>query len=236
MTNNHTNIHLHEFENSETLVESLSREITEQLQQTIDQQGKASLIVSGGSTPKPLFEKLSTIDIEWSAVIVGLCDERWVDANHSDSNEKLVREHLLQNRASRAKFSSLYREGIEAVEAIELCEERITQELLPMSVVILGMGADAHTASLFPHNPKLAEGLSLESGRLCVSMKPADALHQRMSLTLPAILGAEHIYLHFEGEQKRRIYEKAVSGEDTMAMPIRSILNQKQKDIEVYCK
>jgi len=225
---------LHEFENSQALVENLSQKIAKQLQQAIDKQGKASLIVSGGSTPKPLFEKLSTIDIEWSAVTVGLCDERWVDANHKDSNEKLVREYLLQARASGAKFSSMYREGVEAVEAIELCEERITQELLPLSVVILGMGTDAHTASLFPHNPKLAEGLSLESGRLCVSMKPADAPHQRMSLTLPAILGAEHIYLHFEGEQKRRVYEEAVSGEDAMAMPIRSILNQ--KNIEVYCR
>jgi len=218
------------------LVESLSQEIAKNLQQAIDERGKASLIVSGGSTPKPLFEKLRTLDIEWSSVTVGLCDERWVATTHADSNEKLVREHLLQGKASKAKFSSMYRDGVGALEAIELCEERLREELLPLSVVILGMGGDAHTASLFPHNPKLAEGLSLESGRLCVSMKPADAPHQRMSLTRLAILGAEHIYLHFEGEEKRRIYDEAVSGEDAMAMPIRSILNQKQKDIEVYCR
>ena len=230
------NIHLNNFESSEALVERLSQAIASNLQKAIDTKGKASLIVSGGSTPKPLFEKLRTVDIEWAKVTVGLCDERWVAPSHADSNEKLVKEYLLQKKASKAKFSAMFQEGVEALDAIELCEERLHKELLPLDVVILGMGGDAHTASLFPHNPKLAEGLSLESGRLCVSMKPIDAPHQRMSLTRPAILSAEHIYLHFEGEQKRRVYDEAVNGEDMMAMPIRSMLKQKQKDIEVYCK
>lgn len=231
-----TNIHLHQFQNSQTLVESLSQKISKQLQEAINQRGKASLIVSGGSTPKPLFEKLSSIDIEWSAVTVGLCDERWVDAHHADSNEKLVREYLFQNRASGAKFSSMYREGLEAVDAIEQCNRQVQMDLMPMDVLVLGMGGDAHTASLFPHNAKLAEGLSLENSSLCITMQPDDAPHQRMSLTRKAILDAEHIYLHFEGEQKRRVYDEAIGGEDMITMPIRSILNQKQKDIEVYCK
>jgi len=227
-------VHTHEFERSEQLTDTLSSVIAKNLSEAIATTGKASLIVSGGSTPKPLFEKLRTFDIAWEKVRVSLCDERWVAPSHEDSNEKLVKTHLLVDKAAKAEFVSMYSAGKEAADAELTCKEQIQAKLLPFSVMILGMGGDAHTASLFPNNVKLDDGFDLSSDALCIAIKPSDAPHMRMSLTRAAILSSEHLYLHFEGESKQKVFQEAMGGDDMHAMPIRSILHQDKKDVEVY--
>ncbi len=226
--------HLHAFEDQDALTETLSRRIAGQLQEAVDEKGKASLIVSGGSTPKPLFEKLRGTEITWDKVTIGLCDERWVDPSHEASNEKFVKTHLLQERASAATFVGMYNDTMAAEEAEHLCSEKIRKALYPFDVLILGMGNDAHTASLFPENPKLENAFDLDSGELCIAIKPGTAPYMRMSLTLAAILSAKHLYLHFEGGEKQAVYQEAVAGEDRYKMPIRSILHQNNTDVEVY--
>jgi len=223
----------HAFSKQDDLIEALSQSILAQLQEAILTKGKASLLVSGGSTPKPLFEKLKQVPLEWEKVTIGLCDERWVSSSHADSNEQFVKEFLMQDKAGKASFVGMYKEGRDAHEAEELCSQKM-RELLPFDVVILGMGGDAHTASLFPENEKLEEAFDLKNKKLCISIEPKTAPHMRMSLTLSAILSAEHLYLHFEGKEKLSVYEEAISGEDRYTMPIRSVLNQDIKDIEVY--
>ncbi len=223
----------HAFSKQHDLVEALSQSILAQLEEAIETKGRASLLVSGGSTPKPLFEKLKQASLDWEKVSVGLCDERWVPSSHGDSNETFVKTYLLQEKASKANFLGMYKEGIDACEAEEACSQDM-QALLPFDIVILGMGADAHTASLFPENKKLEEAFDLKNQNLCISIEPNTAPHMRMSLTLSAILSAEHLYLHFEGKEKLAVYEKAISGENRYTMPIRSVLNQNIKDIEVY--
>lgn len=229
-----SNVHFHSFETKADLAEKLSRNIAKNLQDAIDQNGRATLIVSGGSTPKPLFEKLQKIKIEWEKVTVGLCDERWVAPDHQDSNEQFVKTYLLQDKASRAAFAGMYIEGKSAQQAQFSCSLSIKNRLQPFDVVILGMGADAHTASLFPNNAKLDLGFELDSKALCLAIEPQDAPHMRMSLTRAAILSAAHLYLHFEGENKLAVYQEALEGDDMHTMPIRSILHQEQKDVEVY--
>ncbi len=228
------NIHFHTFETKVDLIDKLSQSIAKNLQDAIDKNGSATLIVSGGSTPKPLFEKLRKIEIEWENVTIGLCDERWIDSSHKDSNEKFVKSNLLQEKANKAKFVGMYVDNLDAKEAVEICEAKIKTNLYPFDVLILGMGTDAHTASLFPNNPKLKEGLDPKNKKLCIQIEPQDAPHIRMSLTLQAILSTKHLYLHFEGEKKLNIYKEAIEGKDIYTMPIRSILHQDKKDVEVY--
>ena len=232
MMNN--NIHFNTFETKVDLVDKLSQSIAKNLQDAINKNGSATLIVSGGSTPKPLFEKLRKIEIEWKKVKVGLCDERWVSPSHDDSNEKLVKSNLLQEKASKAEFVGMYIDGINTDVAVKICEAKIKANLYPFDVLILGMGTDAHTASLFPNNPKLKQGFDPNNKELCIQIKPQDAQHTRMSLTLQAILSAKHLYLHFEGENKLTVYKKAIEEEDIYTMPIRSILHQDKKAVEVY--
>jgi 6-phosphogluconolactonase len=229
-----SNIHLHGFKKRDELVEILAQTIADDLRDAIATKGSATLLVSGGSTPKPLFETLRKMELGWENVTVGLCDERWVDPTHPDSNELLVKSHLLREEAAKADFSGLYIDGLSAEEAEKLCSEKVEAELMPIDVLVLGMGGDAHTASLFPNNSKLNKGLDLDNRSNCIAIKPDTAPHWRMSLTRRAILSAAHLYLHFEGEQKLAVCKEAMDGEESSTMPIRSILKQKQKDVEVY--
>jgi len=229
-----SNMNKYEFASSQELAEALSQRIATDLQAAINANGSASLLVSGGSTPKLLFRVLCEKDIDWSKVRIGLVDERWVDPAHEDSNERLIRNELLQGRAAAAEFVGMYQEGSSAEEAEVFCSEKIEKELSPFTVVVLGMGGDAHTASLFPDNPKLEEAYRLSNPLYCIAIHPQSAPHTRMSLTLPAILSAEHLYLHIEGEEKQKVLEEALRGEDRFAMPIRAVLQQNQKTVEVY--
>ncbi|MBU1667947.1 6-phosphogluconolactonase [bacterium] len=224
----------HAFREQEDLIEALTQSIVTNLQEAIKENGKASLLVSGGSTPKPLFEKLRKVALEWEKITVGLCDERWVSSTHQDSNEAFIKTTLLQEEASQATVVGMYQEGVDAQEAEKICSKQMKASLFPFDVLVLGMGSDAHTASLFPNNERLEEAYAMNSDELCIAIEPSTAPHTRMSLTLKAILSASHLYLHFEGEEKQAVYKEAIRGEDRFTMPIRSILNQEHKDIEVY--
>jgi 6-phosphogluconolactonase len=225
----------HFFLEQKELIDTLSSKIIDNLQEAILKKGSASLLVSGGSTPKPLFERLSSVDIPWEKVKIALCDERWIDKNHKDSNEKLVRDSLLVNFAKNAKFISMYQEYINIEDAQDVCSDIYEKELFPFDVLILGMGNDGHTASLFPNNIKLKEALETTKG-FCICMKPDTAPYERMSLTKTAILSATNIYLHFEGVEKQDVYKKVLEGASSNDMPVSAILNQDKKKIEVYYK
>lgn len=221
------------FQTQTALIDELSKNIIANLENAININGEASLLVSGGSTPKPLFKKLSESDIAWYKVTIALCDERWVPNNHKDSNEKFVKELLLVGFAKEAKFIPMYQEGVNIEDAQQICSDIYKNELFPFDVIILGMGSDGHTASLFPNNIKLEESFNDET-KLCIYMEPDTAPHKRMSLTKNAILSSNNIYLHFEGEEKQAVYKKVLDGIDKNEMPISSIINQNKKSIEVY--
>ena len=222
----------HKFEEQEELINALTKSIVKNLQEAILEKGSASLLVSGGSTPKPLFEQLRKVPLAWEKVTIGLCDERWVEPSHADSNERFIKNELLQDEASQATFIGMYNKEQETNKAEALCSKTMQTSLYPFDVLILGMGSDAHTASLFPNNQRLEEAFS--SDELCIAIEPTTAPHTRMSLTLKAILSAKHLYLHFEGEEKRAVYQEALAGDDRHTMPIRSVLHQDINDIEVY--
>ena len=166
---------------------------------------------------------------------MAFCSGRGGISNDSDSNENFVRSTLLKNFARKAVFISMYQKDVDIEDAQELCSNIYKKELFPFDVLILGMGNDGHTASLFPNNIKLEEAFETED-RLCICMTPKDAPYERMSLTKKAILSANNIYLHFEGEQKQKVYKQVLDGIDSHDMPIASILNDENKKIEVYYK
>jgi 6-phosphogluconolactonase len=224
---------LKQFENTSALDMSLSTEVSECLKNAIENQGKASLILSGGRTPMGFFHQLSQQILDWEKVTVTLADERWVDNTHKDSNEKLLRENLLINEAHCAKFLSLKNTEETAVEG----EPEIEAELSnygQFTVVILGMGDDGHTASLFPGSTALAAGLDLNSGRSCIAVTPTAAPHERMSMTLPRLLNTERLIVHISGEKKQKVLDQANAGNDTQELPIRSVLQQSQVPVTVY--
>lgn len=222
------------FDSSDELVKSLSLKIINELSTAIKEKGKASFLVSGGNTPKKLFEKLSTMDIEWDKVSVSLVDERWIETSNTNSNENLVKTYLLKDKASKAKFVSMYIPFQKANDCEHECSKIYEEKLYPFDVLVLGMGNDAHTASLFPNNEKLLNGLDLSNKNLCISLVPNDAKYERMSLTLSGIISARNIFLHIEGEEKLKVYNEALLSNNKYEMPISCVLNNPSKCIEVY--
>lgn len=222
-----------EFENASALDIALSEKVAAMLAVSIEEKGSASLVVSGGRTPMGFFHLLSQQVLDWSKVTVLLADERWVNADHADSNEKLVRENLLINEASQATYLALKNSAGQAVDGEAECEAALA-ELDTFTVLILGMGDDGHTASLFPGSEALAEGLDMDSGRSCIAVTPLHAPHQRMSLTLPRLLNSQQIVIHISGASKQEVLQQAQAGDDVMELPIRSILQQQVAPLSIY--
>ncbi|HCC54532.1 MAG TPA: 6-phosphogluconolactonase [Desulfobulbaceae bacterium] len=222
------------FKDSVTLVAALAGQVADLLRAGIRERGRASLVVSGGSTPIPVFVALAELKLDWNQVTVALADERWVSPATADSNEHLVRQHLLQNQAATACFVGLKTETLTAVQGEKECENRLAQLPRPFDVLILGLGNDGHTASLFPQASRLGEALALDSGRLCLALTPPAAPHERMTLTLPALLQSRQIILHLAGPGKRAVYERALANGPVIEMPIRAVLNQTTSPVTVF--
>jgi 6-phosphogluconolactonase len=195
--------------------------------------GRASLVVSGGRTPQALFGELARRDLDWAAVTVTLADERWLPPDAPDSNEKLVHDHLLVDRAVEARFMGLWT-GHETPEAGEAaCAARLAAVPRPFDLVLLGMGEDGHTASLFPGAGGLSQALGAGAGACCAIRAPG-APQPRMTLTLPTLLDAREIFVMLQGDAKRRVYERALADGPVEHMPIRAVLRQDVTPVTVY--
>jgi 6-phosphogluconolactonase len=208
-----------------------ANEIAAKLTQGIAENGRASLLVSGGSTPRPLFAVLSDLDIEWQNVDISLVDDRWVDADDDASNEKMVKEALLINKASSAQFFGLKTPQTDAFAAVEEVKKNLADIQTPFDVVILGMGEDGHTASIFPCCEQLDEGLN--TTEVLLATQPTTAPHQRMTFSKTALLNSKQLYLHLVGANKETVLEKVLEGTNEKEAPIRAFLQQRDVPITI---
>ena len=210
----------------------MARRIATILEDAIAARGVASIALSGGRSPRPVLEALSGAALDWSKVVVTLVDERWVAPDHADSNERLVRETLLQGPAAAARFVGMKNEAADAYAGQAACEAAFAALPWPLDIVLLGMGEDGHTASLFPEAAELAEGLSTKA--LTIAVTPPAAPHQRMSLTASAILKSRHVFLQIGGAAKKAVYDRALEGGPVEELPIRLALCQHGVSVEVW--
>jgi 6-phosphogluconolactonase len=192
---------------------------------------QASLVVSGGSTPGPCFDLLSRKPLDWTRVTVMPSDERWVPADHPDSNERLIRSRLLQNRAAGGNILPLFRAGVEATQAPSLIQADLADTAQPFSAVLLGMGEDGHFASLFPDFEQLPAALEPETQEPCMVVQTASSPHLRISLTLSALLNSGHIVLLIFGAAKREVFETAKRGGS--AYPVEALLHHSSAPLTV---
>ncbi|WP_171129713.1 MULTISPECIES: 6-phosphogluconolactonase [unclassified Ruegeria] len=168
-----------------------------------------SLAVPGGTTPGPIFDGLCAADLEWDRVRVLPTDERCVPSDDARSNEKLIRERLLTNRASVAQYVPLYVPGREPEAALAEVETLLAP-VLPLSVLVLGMGKDMHTASLFPGMAGLLDALDSHAPTLAVARTDAQP-EPRITLTGPVLDGALSKHLVIFGASKREALERAMT-------------------------
>ncbi|MDW4497826.1 6-phosphogluconolactonase [Sulfitobacter sp. D35] len=207
-------MNIEEYADREMLVINLANKIAGEIRNCLLHHEFASFAVPGGTTPGPIFDALCSVDLDWSRVHVLLTDERWVPEENARSNTALVRERLLTERAAAATFVPFYRDGLSAAEAAPEIAEALAPEL-PVSVLLLGMGEDMHTASLFPGAPGLSQALDPDAPAV-VAVSPDSQPEERISLSGPVLDGAMSKHLVIFGQAKRDALERAatLSGED----------------------
>ena len=224
-------VHVHEFTDRLTLADKLAHKVEAQLKKGIAARGHAVLAISGGTTPKAFFAVLARAKVDWSKVTVTLVDERWVPETSDRSNAALVRNFLLKQNAEAATFLPLYNGAKDPDAGSAELAKAIGALPTPFDVVVLGMGPDGHTASFFPGGNHLAQALDLKGKEPVISMTAAGADEPRITLTLPRILDTEALFLHFEGDDKRKVFDEARAGGD---YPIAAVLSQSKTPVDVY--
>lgn len=185
--------------------------------------GPATLSVPGGTTPGPVFDALSETDLDWARVAVLLNDERWVDEASPRSNTRLLRERLLRGKAAPATLVPLYAQAPQPEDKLDDLAKGIAPHL-PITVLLLGMGADMHTASLFPGADKLAQALSPDAPIL-MALRSQAAGEPRITLSARVLQAARHIHVLITGPDKRLALDRALTLTPSEA-PIRVVLDQ----------
>ncbi len=200
---------IQEYADRDMLAIDVANALAGELEAALLHDDTVALAVPGGTTPGPVFDVLCAADLDWARIRVLPTDERCVPADSDRSNERLIRERLLTNRASVAQYVPLYVPGAAPEDALPEIESLIAP-VLPLSVLVLGMGGDMHTASLFPGMQGLAEALDSNAPTLAVARTDVQP-EPRITLTAPVLDGALSKHLIIFGAEKREALEKAMS-------------------------
>jgi len=227
----------HKFKNRSELIASLYRLCVDELAQALESETSATLLLSGGSTPTPLYQRLSSADLDWDRIHVALVDERWVDTDSEASNERLLRETLLLGNAAAAPFIGMKNSQPSPFDGEDKCNIDYAGLPAPYRICLLGMGPDGHTASLFPG----AEGLAaaIESKRHCAAIRAiksevTGSNLERMTMTPWSILQSHRLILLITGEDKWEVYRRACRSGASAELPISLFIHQQQVPLEVY--
>jgi len=229
---------LKQFPDRKTLYEAISASLYAELGKALEGDDNVGLVVPGGKTPIPIFERLSAMELQWSDIRVTLTDERWVETSNEASNEGMLRNSFLQNKAKAAHFIPLYTGDASPDKAEVVVHNRLSDFPWHNMICMLGMGNDGHIASLFPNNPGLKKAIRLDEKMICMAQRPdplpEEAPYERMTLTLSALLSAHKIYLVMVGEGKVETLEQAEEGNNISDMPVRGVLQQAITPVQVY--
>lgn len=225
------------FQTQEAMVAALVEKNITSIKRAIELRDHANWAVSGGSTPLPLFEVMSMADLPWSKVSIALVDERWVPIDHERSNTAFVKSHLLKGNARDAAFVPIRDDANAGNCSADFANEQYGKLALPFDRILLGMGGDGHTASLFPEAEGLEEAMAADSDVICATITAnkseitGDEL-DRVTLTATEICRATTIDLMITGDEKMRIFKQATIAESNY--PIGRLMRMAPEKFEIY--
>jgi 6-phosphogluconolactonase len=219
---------LRRFANVRAMADDLADLVTLHLSKAVRLREQASMVCAGGTTPGPVYDLLSQRELRWDRIHLVGSDERWLAPDDPDTLDHLLHDRLLKDRAADARFTSLLTGATEPEDAEEEVDARLAALPRPFDLTLLGMGADGHTASLFPRAEGLEKAMDLADPAFARAVRPADAAGstRRMSLTLSALLDSRLIVLMFRGRDKLAVYETALEATDPLSVPVSAILRQ----------
>ncbi len=210
------------YPDGEMMALDLASVLAGELRAALGRKDRVTFVVPGGTTPGPVFDILSGVSLDWSRVNILLSDERWVTEDSPRSNTRLLRERLLVNKAAAASLVPLYAPADQPEDVLHKLSKAIGP-LLPIDILLLGMGADMHTASLFPGADRLAEALD-DHAPLLLAMRAEGAGEPRVTLTAPVLLGATRTHIVFSGKIKNKALKVAQKLKDPMKAPVFAFL------------
>lgn len=210
-----------DYPDRDLMMAAVAGAVASDLRLALQQNERASLTVPGGTTPGPVFDILASLTLDWDRVVVMPNDERWVPEDHERSNARLIRKRLMRGHAVAATFVSLYADAPEPEQAMDRVAAAVSPHL-PLSVALLGMGADMHSASLFPGGDRLAEALAPDAP-VVLPMRAPGAGEARVTLTARVLQDAMAIHLLITGEDKKRALE-TVDARTVEEAPVRALL------------
>jgi 6-phosphogluconolactonase len=223
------------FDNVAEMARHLAADVARTASAAVEARGQALIALSGGRFSRHLFETLRGLILPWPHVILVLADERWVETDDALSNERLVREHLLDGTAAGARLLGLRTGGSDPQTELPDIESKLAALPFPFDLVLLGMGDDGHTASLFPSASidELQWALSPGNGARAAVMHPSVSPVPRITLTLPTLLQAQRVVLHIPGSSKLATYRQAMRSGPITNMPVRGVLRQDALPVDV---
>lgn len=213
------------FPDADVLADRACEWLCAQALAAVDARGRFTLALSGGSTPRALYQRLAKHpELPWDRIELCFGDERAVPPDHPDSNARMARETLTGQPFVRAERVHRIRAELPADEAASDYERTLRALFVRQSwprfdVVLLGLGSDGHTASLFPHSPALTERT-----RWVVANWLQEPEAQRITLTYPAINAAAQVLFMVAGEDKAAPLREVLEGDATLEdIPARGI-------------
>jgi 6-phosphogluconolactonase len=224
-----------EFKSGMELCTALSGDIAQRLNASVSRNGRASMVVPGGTTPGAFFDVLARTPAPWEKVDITLSDDRWKESSSLRANENLIRTRLLTANAAKAGFVPLRNAAANGRAGQADINSAIAAMHRPFDVVLLGMGLDGHIASLLPGAAELDCALDINDPSLARALRPRyPDSDERMTLTLRAILNSHWIALLLTGKAKRDAYDNARAGTDAREAPVRAVLQQRGTPVSTY--
>jgi 6-phosphogluconolactonase len=224
-----------DYDTAAEMANAVADDIGDVIETAIEARGQALVALPGGKSPIPIFELLAAAKIDWNRVTIIPTDDRLVPLSNPLSNVAMIARHFLPKGARvmpiAAEGATNYRMAGKAADA------HLADLEWPPDLVWLGVGADGHTASIFP-GPDLEDALNGPTTRRAVGVMPdplpEEAPVARVTLSRAAILSARGLLLAFSGAEKRAVVERAIQDGPRSRTPIGRVLADVKGRIDIH--